>query len=147
MKLAFSLAWGILDFLYEHDVQEYLNLLGGLEDCYIKMDSRVCLQGMGSQHGLCSMVAMGCLLCHRSVSIYCAPTSSYPQRHRSFSLVRGTCPCFVGVPHSLVYFLILHLLYPLSGILFARRQPVPASLGPTNPPPLPSTGPPSSTLP
>ncbi|XP_035313370.1 AT-rich interactive domain-containing protein 3C isoform X1 [Cricetulus griseus] len=33
-----------------------------------------------------------------------------------------------------------------TGILFARRQPVPASLGPTNPPP-PSTGPPSSTLP
>ncbi|XP_051021732.1 AT-rich interactive domain-containing protein 3C isoform X3 [Acomys russatus] len=32
-----------------------------------------------------------------------------------------------------------------TGILFARRQPVPASLGPTNPPP--STGPPSSTLP
>eukprot|EP00073_Rattus_norvegicus_P036313 XP_008761864.1 PREDICTED: AT-rich interactive domain-containing protein 3C isoform X2 [Rattus norvegicus] len=36
---------------------------------------------------------------------------------------------------------------PLRGILFARRQPVPASLGPTNPPPPPSTGPPSSTLP
>ncbi|XP_028634849.1 AT-rich interactive domain-containing protein 3C isoform X1 [Grammomys surdaster] len=34
-----------------------------------------------------------------------------------------------------------------TGILFARRQPVPASLGPTNPPPPPSTGPPSSTLP
>ncbi|XP_008840657.1 AT-rich interactive domain-containing protein 3C isoform X2 [Nannospalax galili] len=36
---------------------------------------------------------------------------------------------------------------PLRGILFARRQPVPASLVPTNPPPPPSTGPPSSTLP
>ncbi|XP_034357754.1 AT-rich interactive domain-containing protein 3C isoform X1 [Arvicanthis niloticus] len=36
---------------------------------------------------------------------------------------------------------------PLRGILFARRQPVPASLGPSNPPPPPSTGPPSSTLP
>ncbi|XP_036035042.1 AT-rich interactive domain-containing protein 3C isoform X2 [Onychomys torridus] len=36
---------------------------------------------------------------------------------------------------------------PLRGILFARRQPVPASLGPTNPPPPPSTGAPSSTLP
>nr|XP_006986027.1 AT-rich interactive domain-containing protein 3C [Peromyscus maniculatus bairdii] len=34
-----------------------------------------------------------------------------------------------------------------TGILFARRQPVPASLGPTNPPPPPSTGTPSSTLP
>ncbi|XP_075824198.1 AT-rich interactive domain-containing protein 3C isoform X1 [Microtus pennsylvanicus] len=34
-----------------------------------------------------------------------------------------------------------------TGILFARRQPVPASLGPTNPAPPPSTGPPSSTLP
>uniref|UniRef100_A0A452TJH9 AT-rich interactive domain-containing protein 3 n=1 Tax=Ursus maritimus TaxID=29073 RepID=A0A452TJH9_URSMA len=36
---------------------------------------------------------------------------------------------------------------PLRGVLFARRQPVPASQGPTNPaPPLP-TGPPSSTSP
>ncbi|XP_055474617.1 AT-rich interactive domain-containing protein 3C isoform X1 [Psammomys obesus] len=34
-----------------------------------------------------------------------------------------------------------------TGILFARRQPVPASLYPTNPPPPPSTGPPSNTLP
>nr|XP_044997685.1 AT-rich interactive domain-containing protein 3C isoform X2 [Jaculus jaculus] len=36
---------------------------------------------------------------------------------------------------------------PLRGILFARRQPVPTSQGPTNPPPPSSTGPPSSTLP
>ncbi|XP_069330480.1 AT-rich interactive domain-containing protein 3C isoform X2 [Eulemur rufifrons] len=34
-----------------------------------------------------------------------------------------------------------------TGVLFARRQPVPASQGPTNPPPPPSTGPPSSTFP
>ncbi|XP_047381058.1 AT-rich interactive domain-containing protein 3C-like [Sciurus carolinensis] len=34
-----------------------------------------------------------------------------------------------------------------TGVLFARRQPVPASQGPTNPAPPPSTGPPSSTLP
>ncbi|XP_048208203.1 AT-rich interactive domain-containing protein 3C isoform X2 [Perognathus longimembris pacificus] len=36
---------------------------------------------------------------------------------------------------------------PLRGVLFARRQPVPASQGPTNSVPPPSTGPPSSTLP
>uniref|UniRef100_A0A2K5ZFU8 AT-rich interactive domain-containing protein 3 n=1 Tax=Mandrillus leucophaeus TaxID=9568 RepID=A0A2K5ZFU8_MANLE len=34
-----------------------------------------------------------------------------------------------------------------TGVLFARRQPVPASQGPTNPAPPPSTGPPSSTFP
>uniref|UniRef100_A0A8C5Z450 AT-rich interactive domain-containing protein 3 n=2 Tax=Marmota marmota marmota TaxID=9994 RepID=A0A8C5Z450_MARMA len=34
-----------------------------------------------------------------------------------------------------------------TGVLFARRQPVPASQGPTNPAPPPSTGHPSSTLP
>ncbi|XP_062938720.1 AT-rich interactive domain-containing protein 3C isoform X1 [Cynocephalus volans] len=34
-----------------------------------------------------------------------------------------------------------------TGVLFARRQSVPASQGPTNPAPPPSTGPPSSTLP
>ncbi|XP_032163864.1 AT-rich interactive domain-containing protein 3C isoform X3 [Mustela erminea] len=36
---------------------------------------------------------------------------------------------------------------PLRGVLFARRQPVPASQGPTNPAPLLPTGPPSSTSP
>ncbi|VTJ52619.1 Hypothetical predicted protein [Marmota monax] len=36
---------------------------------------------------------------------------------------------------------------PLRGVLFARRQPVPASQGPTNPAPPPSTGHHSSTLP
>ncbi|KAM5298811.1 AT-rich interactive domain-containing protein 3C isoform 1-T1 [Ctenodactylus gundi] len=36
---------------------------------------------------------------------------------------------------------------PLRGVLFARRQPVPSSQGPTNPVPAPSAGPPSSTLP
>ncbi|XP_047555953.1 AT-rich interactive domain-containing protein 3C isoform X2 [Lutra lutra] len=34
-----------------------------------------------------------------------------------------------------------------TGVLFARRQPVPASQGPTNPAPLLPTGPPSSTSP
>nr|XP_005326279.2 AT-rich interactive domain-containing protein 3C isoform X1 [Ictidomys tridecemlineatus] len=34
-----------------------------------------------------------------------------------------------------------------TGVLFARRQPVPASQGPTNPAPPPSTGHPPSTLP
>ncbi|XP_037348926.1 AT-rich interactive domain-containing protein 3C [Talpa occidentalis] len=34
-----------------------------------------------------------------------------------------------------------------TGVLFARRQPVPASQGPTNPAPPPPTGPPSSTSP
>ncbi|XP_039731447.1 AT-rich interactive domain-containing protein 3C [Pteropus medius] len=34
-----------------------------------------------------------------------------------------------------------------TGILFARRQPMPASQGPTNPAPPPPTGPPSNTLP
>ncbi|KAI5158334.1 At-Rich Interactive Domain-Containing Protein 3C [Manis pentadactyla] len=34
-----------------------------------------------------------------------------------------------------------------TGVLFARRQPVPASQGPTNPAPPPTTGPPSSTSP
>ncbi|XP_053425938.1 AT-rich interactive domain-containing protein 3C isoform X2 [Nycticebus coucang] len=33
-----------------------------------------------------------------------------------------------------------------TGVLFARRQPMPASQGPTNPAPQSSTGPPSSTL-
>ncbi|XP_004631953.1 AT-rich interactive domain-containing protein 3C isoform X2 [Octodon degus] len=36
---------------------------------------------------------------------------------------------------------------PLRGILFARRQPVTASQGPTNPVPPPSAGPPGNTLP
>ncbi|KAM6169641.1 AT-rich interactive domain-containing protein 3C isoform 1-T1 [Rhynchocyon petersi] len=36
---------------------------------------------------------------------------------------------------------------PLRGVLFARRQPVPASQGPTNPAPPPPTGPPASTSP
>ncbi|XP_072815326.1 AT-rich interactive domain-containing protein 3C isoform X2 [Vicugna pacos] len=36
---------------------------------------------------------------------------------------------------------------PLRGVLFARRQPVPASQGPTNPAPPPPTGPPSSVSP
>lgn len=50
--------------------------------------------------------------------------------------------------HPLLFMFAFYSLFaPLSGILFARRQPVPASLGPTNPAPPPSTGPPSSTLP
>ncbi|XP_028349879.1 AT-rich interactive domain-containing protein 3C isoform X3 [Physeter macrocephalus] len=36
---------------------------------------------------------------------------------------------------------------PLRGVLFARRQPVPASQGPANPAPPPLTGPPSSASP
>lgn len=95
---------------------------GVLEYCYIQMGSREYLHGMGFQHGLCSTVAVGCLLCHGSVSvsIYCAPTSSHPHRHRSFSMARWTCHQWL-----IFEFYISSTLYQVSSLLDASLCQLP----------------------